>query len=361
MRVLVVGTLIDRVERGLFEGLCEKGFALELVCAEQSPNLEALRARNVPIAYQTMRSKFDRQAIRFLREKLAAERFDVVYALTARALTTVLWATRGTTQRVVTYRGTVGHLSRLDPTSYLGFLNPRIERIICVSQAVERYLLSKGVAANRLVTIYKGHDPVWYSGGESVDLSQFGIPPGAPVVGCTANMRPVKGVDILVRAFGLLKGSNPAHLLLIGEVRDKRLSRLVESLGIGDRVHFTGYRADAPQIVRSCQVFVMPSRAREGLPKAVIEAMSQGVPPIVTAVGGMPELVADGLSGLVVPPSDVRALAEAIERLVRDDEFRTRLGAGASARIKGEFSIARTIEATARVLQGLAPGSAGAP
>ena len=353
MRVLVVGALIDRVERGLFEGLHARGFSLALVCEEGSPNLTPLRERGISIASRTIRSKFDWDTVRYLRTRLHGERFDVVYALTARALTTVLWATRGTSQRVVTYRGTVGHLSRLDPSSYLGFLNPRIDRIICVSKAVERYLLQKKVPADRLVTIYKGHDPAWYAGGGAIDLQEFGIPNGAPVVGCTANMRPVKGVDVLLRAFGGIKDRSAAHLLLIGEVRDRKLTRLGEALGIGDRVHFTGYRPDAPRIVRSCTAFVMPSRAREGLPKAVIEAMSQGVPPIVTAVGGMPELVEDGRSGLVVPPSDPRALGNAIERLMNDRELQKSLGAGARTRIAGEFSIEHTVTATARVFGGL--------
>lgn len=354
-RVLVVGARIDRVEQGLLEGLVDRGFSIEVICEERSPHLAPLRAKGIAIAHRSISSKFDLGMSRYVRNRLITERFDVVYALTARALTTVLWATRGTEQRVVAYRGTVGHLSRLDPTSYLGFLNRRIERIICVSRAVERYLVEKGVPSSRLVTIYKGHDPSWYEGGEAVDLSTFGVPSGVPVIGCIANMRPVKGVDLLVEAFGVIAARVSAHLLLVGEVRNTGLDERVRVLGLTSRVHFTGFRGDAPQIVRGCEVFVMPSRAREGLPKAVIEAMSQGVPAIVTEVGGMPELVEDEVSGLVVPPNDPRALAAALERVLGDATLRARLGSGARARIGGEFSIAHTIEATARVLVG-SPG-----
>jgi len=349
-RVLIVGALIDRVEQGLLEGLVDRGFALEIICEERSPNLAPLRGKGIPIAYRSIRSKFDFGMSRYLRNRLAEGSFDVVYALTARALTTVLFATRGTAQRVVAYRGTVGHLSRLDPTSYLGFLNRRIERIVCVSKAVERYLIEKGVPAARVVTIYKGHSPAWYGEGAGIDISTFGVPSGTPVIGCTANMRPVKGVDLLITAFSKVAARTSAHLLLIGEVRNTGLEEQVRALGLTGRVHFTGFRADAPQIVRGCAVFVMPSRAREGLPKAVIEAMSQGVPAIVTAVGGMPELVENGVSGLVIPPNDPEALADALERVLGNQALRTSLSAGARARIAGEFSIEHTIDATARVL-----------
>lgn len=350
MRLLVIGAAIDRAECGLFTGLKAAGVDVQIVCEASSPHAAELRAAGISVEHRTISSKLDLRSARWIRARLAAAPCDVVYALTARALTTALWATRGTNQRIITYRGTVGHLSRLDPSSYLGFLNTRISKISCVSRAVEEYLRSKGVPASRLKTIYKGHDAAWYAGGQTVALGEFGIPPGVPVAACTANMRPVKGVDVLVSAFAAIKDRTPAHLLLIGEVRDDAVRRRVTAGGIADRVHFTGFRRDAPQIVRSCSCFVMPSRAREGLPKAVIEAMAQGVPPIVTAVGGMPELVIDGISGLVVPPSDAEALGEAILLVLGDSDRAARFGAAASERIRGEFSVGNTVQRTLELL-----------
>lgn len=351
MRVLVVGAAIDRAECGLFLGLKGEGLDISIVCESTSPHQEALRAGGISIVHRAIRNKFDISTIRFIRRKLDEEPFDVVYALTARALTTSLWATRGRREKVITYRGTVGHLSRLDPSAYLGFLNSRIAKVVCVSRAVEEYLFSKGVPRKRLLTIYKGHDPAWYEGGASVELSQFGVPHGVPVVGCTANMRPVKGVDVLVEAFGQISEKTQAHLLLIGEVRDPRIEALVQKHGLESRIHFTGFRPDAPQIVRSCSLFVMPSRAREGLPKAAIEAMSQGVVPVVSAVGGLPELVVDGVSGLVVPPSDPAALAAAICHLLQSESSRAQMSIEARRRIEGEFSVTKTV-ARMRVMFG---------
>lgn len=349
MRVLVVGSAIDRVESAVFRALHGRGIDISIVCAEDSPFQDELRGAGIALDHRSIGSKFDLGASRYIRARLSKEGFNAVYALTARALTTTLWGSRGFTVPVVAYRGTVGHLSRLDPTSYLGFLNRRIATIVCVSRAVEDYLRSKGVPPERLVTIYKGHAAEWYDGQPAVHLGQFGVPAGVPVVACTANMRPVKGVDVLIEAFQFVQAQTEAHLLLIGEVRDARLERLVERFGLGKRVHFTGYRTDAPSIVRSCDVFVMPSRAREGLPKAVLEAMAQGVPPVVSAVGGLPEVVNDGVSGLVVPPAQPRLLAEAVVRLVSDIQLRTMLSRGARATVAGDFSIERTVERMRRV------------
>jgi len=324
---------------------------LAIVCADDSPFQDELRDAGITLDHRRFGSKFDFGASRYIRARLLTGEFDAVYALTARALTTTMWASRGLPVPVVAYRGTVGHLSRFDPTSYLGFLHRRIAKIVCVSRAVEEYLRSKGVPPERLVTIYKGHSPAWYAGQPAVHLGQFGVPPGVPVVACTANMRPVKGVDVLIEAFATVAARTPAHLLLIGEVRDERLTRLVDRHTLRQRVHFTGFRRDAPAIVRSCDVFVMPSRAREGLPKAVLEAMAQGVPPVVTAVGGLPEVVRDGFSGLVVPPSDARLLGEAIVRLVSARDLRAALSQGARGTIAGDFSIERTVEGMQRVFE----------
>src|SRR5690606_17850887 len=110
--------------------------------------------------------------------------------------------------KVVAYRGIVGNVSLLSPVSWLRNLNPRIDRIVCVAEAIRRHFLDLRLLGYRLppekfITIYKGHDPAWYRGSPA-DLTEFSIPPDAFVVGCVANMRPRKGVEVLVRAFGLL-------------------------------------------------------------------------------------------------------------------------------------------------------------
>jgi glycosyltransferase involved in cell wall biosynthesis len=235
------------------------------------------------------------------------------------------------------------------------FLHPRLERIICVSDAVRTSLCAVGIAAHKLQRIYKGHDPAWYCAVAPVALSEFSIPPGAFVVCCVANMRELKGVDTLIEAFASIPADLPIHLLLVGEVRDPNVRERAARVD-AHRIHFAGYRADASAIVSSATLNVLLSRRREGLPKGIIEGMAQSVPAIVSAVGGMPELVRDGIDGVVVAPERPEAVAKAILRFFHDEPFLMRARTAARERIERDFHISATIEQTAAVYQELVLG-----
>jgi len=351
MRVLFVAEGLDRVEAAVINGLTEAGLSVDLLLDNLS-GLVPRPDRNLRVIGLPLRSRYDGNAIRCIRRHLSETRVDIIHCLrNNRPLTNALIAMPGKRSALIAYRGTAGHLSRLDPASWLSYLNPRIDRIVCVSDAVRSYLLNMGIREQKAVTIHKGHDPAWYEGAAPADLSQFGIPPGAFVVCCVANIRRDKGIDPLIRSLQYVPGPPPVHLLLVGGIDDPSVQSTARDTRFRDRVHFTGYRDDAPAIVAASDAFVMPSLRREGLPRAVIEAMCLRVPPIVTAVGGMPELVEDGTSGLVVAPSDPAAIAGAVQRLIADPELRRRLGEEAYRRIIGPFSITRTIAATKRLYE----------
>ena len=329
------------------EALAHAGHAVHVICDPGTPAVERCRAAGIPFTEMEYPSRLAPSAIRVIRHRIEQDKIELVHALTNRALSNSLFALRGNPAvRVVGYRGTMGHLSRLDPASWMTYLNSRVDRIICVSDAVRQYLLGMGVPDARLVVIHKGHDPAWYRIDSHVNLSEFGVPVDAFVVGFTGNMRPVKGVDVLLRALALLPQKSKIHALLVGEVRDPKVERLAQIPEIVSRAHFVGFRKDAPQLAGSCDAAVMPSIEREGLPKAVIEAMAQGLPPVVSKVGGMPELVEHGVSGLVVPAKDAPALAEALLSLEQDKEKTEILGAGARERIEGPFHISHTVKKT---------------
>ena len=116
-----------------------------------------------------------------------------------------------------------------------------------------------------------------------------------------------------------------------------------------------GFREDAPALSAACDVFCLPSTKREGLPRAVIEAMAYSVPPVVTNSGGSPELVVDGTSGIIVPPKDAAALAAAFVELYRDPERRRAMGEAARCRIGEDFRNETTIEETIRLYEELVP------
>jgi glycosyltransferase involved in cell wall biosynthesis len=176
--------------------------------------------------------------------------------------------------------------------------------------------------------------------------AELGIEGDGPVVGVVAGLRPQKALDMLIRAFADVRERFPsAHLALIGE-GDERMSleRLVASLGLGDAVTFLGDRPDAIGLMAQFDVFALSSEF-EGSPLALIEAMWWSRPIVATSVGGIPDMIADGESGLLVPPRAPRALGDAISRLLGDSGLRAALGARAHEHAVAVHSIERCVEA----------------
>jgi glycosyltransferase involved in cell wall biosynthesis len=237
------------------------------------------------------------------------------------------------------------------------YLNPRIDRIVCVADAIRRHFLAMKPAflrmpAERPVTIHKGHKLEWYT-ATPADLAGYGIPASACVVGCTANYRPRKGIDFLVDAIEMLP--DDVHLLLIGHMNAAKLTQRIERSPAKDRIHRVGFVSNAPELSAACDIFCMPSTKREGLARAIIEAMAYRVPPVVTNSGGSPELVVNGECGYVVPPKDAGALAEAIGKLHRDPELRRRFGRAARERIGTTFRNEDTVRKTIALYEELVP------
>jgi len=294
------------------------------------------------------RRDVDLRAIRQVREELVRGAYDIVHTFNNKAISNVLCAARKLPVKIVAYRGIVGAVGFLDPMSWMRYLNPRIDRIVCVAEAIRQHFLGMRpkflrMPPERPVTIHKGHKLEWYT-DEPADLASVGIPPGAFAVGCVANYRPRKGVEVLVEAMEHLP--QDVHLLLIGRMDAGGLTRRIARSPAKARIHRTGFRADAPSLSAACDAFCLPSTRREGLSRAIIEAMAYGVPPVVTDSGGSPELVVDGASGIVVPVNDSKAIADAIERLYRDPEFRQRLGRAARERIATDFRSEDTVRKT---------------
>lgn len=346
MHSLVVSHHVDLPEAHLIRGLAARGVEFTVLCDPKSPNQRLLTEAGIACRPFPIASRISPRTILALRNVVRETQPDIVHYFSNRALSNGLLATRGLAVRQVAYRGTMGHLSRWDPLSWMTYLSPRLDKISCVSHAVEQYLWQVGVPRSRTVTIYKGHDPSWYETDPPADLKLFGIPDDAFVVVCAANMRPVKGVDLLLESALECANDRAMHFVFVGEVRDEKVRALAETAKGRAQVHLLGYRADATAIQAACSVSVMPSREREGLPKAVIEAMSRGIVPVVTNVGGMPELVVHEKSGLVVPSEDVAALTAALRLLRSDPDLADRLGHAARRRIEKEFNIRETIAKT---------------
>jgi glycosyltransferase involved in cell wall biosynthesis len=364
IKALCITEDADRPTTATFVGLRRAGVDLSVICPRSSESRAVLIDAGVPVLDLEIRKRFDLSGIRRLREELERGRYDILHVFSNKALQNGLLAARGIDIRIVAYRGIVGNVSFFSPVSWLRFLNPRIDRIVCVADAVRDYFLSMRPAflrmpAQRVVRIYKGHSLDWYTAAPA-NLNALGITDDAFVVACVANYRPRKGIELLVDALADLPRDWQVHLLLVGGGMDVAgLTKRITASPLADRIHRLGYRKDAPSLTAACDVFVLPSIKREGLARSLLEAMAYGVAPIVTASGGSPEVVVDGVSGIVVPVRDAAAIGAAIRRLHEDPALRRRMGEAARERIRTHFRIEDTIEQTLGLYRSLveSPGA----
>jgi len=216
------------------------------------------------------------------------------------------------------------------------------DRYVAVSQAVADGLLAAGLAAKRLRVIPSCAD--LETCDTAVASSEWARVPPAPLVGCVAHLAPEKGLSVLLAAWSEVATAMPgARLLLVGDGPERaRLERTAASF-VPDSVVFTGQRDDVAACLKALDLYVQPSLA-EGLGTSVLDAMACGLPVVASRVGGLPEAVADGETGLLVPPGDPSALATAVLELLRDPERAAAMGAAGRRRVEEHFTLERMVE-----------------
>jgi glycosyltransferase involved in cell wall biosynthesis len=230
----------------------------------------------------------------------------------------------------------------------LARLTPRMDRLIAVSQAIERKIADEGRATVPVTLIYNGVDLERYNHQEPCCTlrDEYGMEPGAQIVGVVARLEPEKGHPTLLEAWPAVVRAVPnAHLLVVGEGgRREALERQAAELRIAHRVVFTGRRDDVPAVTAALDVAVLPSyREAQGL--TILEAMALSRPVVASNVGGIPEVIEDGVSGLLVPPRDPEALAAAIIRLLVDHSYADTLARAGHEVVHDRFCIELMVKA----------------
>lgn len=201
-------------------------------------------------------------------------------------------------------------------------------------------VVANGVDLSRFVLTRQGDD---YK-------TRLGLPANALVFGAIGRVVPVKAYPTLLQAAKLIFNEIPtAHLVMVGDGPQlEALVQLAEEYQIASRVHFLGARKDVPEILRAFDVFVLSSES-EGMSNTILEAMASARPVVATAVGGNPELVVDGETGLLVPPHDPPAMAAAIMKLLRDTELCRQMGWLGRQRVEEKFSLEVMVQNYANV------------
>ena len=299
-------------------------------------------------------------------------RVDVVHAHQGEDLAVLplgrLAARRHGCPLVVTVHCSVGHTltGRSPRTRLLRLVGGLVERstlrradaVVVLTERTATALRADGVPAERLVVNPSGFDPALFAGsGRDVFPSV-----ARPRIGYVGRLAPQKRADRLVQAVGRMRET--AALVLVGDGPDRALvRRLVAASPARERITEVGFvdHTSVPAVLSSLDVLVLPS-AYEEMGSVLTEAMAAGLPVVASDVGGIPEVVRHGETGLLVPPDDVDALAAALDRIVADPDLRARLAAGARARARSYAWPAlagRVAEIYARVLGGgTAPAAA---
>jgi glycosyltransferase involved in cell wall biosynthesis len=199
-----------------------------------------------------------------------------------------------------------------------------MDRLVVVSKAIEQKIRDEGRSGVPVSLIYNGVDLQRYNHQQPCCTlhEDYSIPEDSPIVGVVARLEAEKGHRTLIDAWPLVLAAHPeAWLLVVGEGSERdSLEAQVASLGIAGCVVFTGRREDVPAVTAALDISVLPSyREAQGL--SVLEAMALSRPVVASRVGGIPEMIEDGVSGLLVPPNDHEALAGAIKRLLSDHPY----------------------------------------
>lgn len=328
----------------------QPGLEVEAVLLHDRELARRLREVGVPLTVVDQARLDSWRILWRLVALLRARRPDVVHAHryketvlgTAAAAAAGVPAVVSTVHGLVTtegYRGLAGAKMRLNDWLERRVIDMRHETVVAVSHDMARRLASKVRVPATIIpngidvrSHASGRPPVWPAGA-----------PAGPVLGTAARLVPVKGLDRLLEAMRRVAERSPqARLLVLGDGPLRAsLEAQAAALGLGRRVWFPGHQADISRWLRAMDVFVLPSLA-EGLPMSLLEAMAAGRPVVASRVGGIPEVVRDGVEGRLVPPGDVTALADACLAYLRDPSAREAVGACARARVAEAY----TIEAT---------------
>jgi L-malate glycosyltransferase len=227
----------------------------------------------------------------------------------------------------------------------------RLSNQICsVSNKVrEDVLRSTSLSPNKVTVVYNGIDIPAGEPVASPSADETGVRHPELVLCWAGRMAPVKHLSLLLEAVALINDRIPLTLILVGDGPERTpLESKVKELRINNSVNFVGYSHEVNRWLRSADIFVMPSHY-EGFSVALLEAMAAGLPVIATAVGGNPEIVLNGCTGILVPPNDPSSLAAAILDLHHHSDNRRKMGTAGRDRVSSEFSMDRMVSQYIRI------------
>jgi L-malate glycosyltransferase len=324
------------------------GYQCSVVTFEGDPRYQDLRSPfDCPFHIFPMKRSYDANALRMgirLARFIRSQRIDVVHTFFA---TSDLWG--GSIARLsrcpvlISSRRDMGIERSFKHNLAYRLLGRMFDQVQTVSDQVRSYSIDQdGLDPSKVVTLHNGIDLDDIEAMPALNRVELGLENASHVIVAVGNIRPVKGIDVLLQAMVQVCKKYPkAVLAIVGGVNNQQyfssLEELIVSLGLKQNVKFLGYRSQAIETLKSCDVYCQSSRS-EGLPNSLLEAMACGLPCVATSVGGTPEIIADDSNGFLVPPENPRLIADRILGLLRDPQRARAIGEAGRRTVADRFT-----------------------
>lgn len=324
-----------------------------------SPLAREAAAASLPVVPFACRGEWDVPAALRLRRRVRAANPDLLHAHDAHAIAMALMAGHGIAPVVASRRLGLPPRRNLLSRIKLG----SVRRWLAISLPAREGLLRAGVESQGIDVVPSGiplppANPLAERAARPMLRALLKIPGDSFTILTAGTLEPAKGQRVFLEATALAGDLSGTRWIVAGVGPDEAfLQRLAVTLGVAERVVFAGQAADLPRAMREVQILVLAS-FHEGLGTVLLDALAAGVPVVATKVGGIPEVVEDGVQGLLVPAGDARAIAEAVRELYLDRERRLAMGARAEARAR-EFSLTATVERTLASYRAAIQGARG--
>lgn len=323
--------------------------------------VQALGQLGIPVQRMTIYRHTDVMLVKRLRDLLRAQKPDIVHTHLIHAdLFATLAARWAKVPLIVTSRhDSLGFRYRLLIRLANRAMWYLADAGIAISDAIKRFTIEvEGAAPDKMQRIYYGLDtnlkPLERKVARKALGQSLGLKADDLLIGMVCRLIEEKGIGYAIEAFSQVAPEFPnARLVIVGEGPLKAdLQHQAKQTGLGERIHFLGWREDVPALLAGLDLLLAPSLS-EGLGLVMLEAMAQQVAVIGSTAGAIPEVIAEGETGLLVPPGDSMALAEAVRQLLRDTPLRQHMGLLGRDRLETVFSATQMIEATAALYRRL--------
>lgn len=329
----------------LARALIRAGVDLTLGCNRDSVLLERAESTGIPALGFPMRNEIDIFAVMYLVGLIQRDKYQLVHCHTMRDHVLGSLAAKYSGQIPVVR---TQHIHFPENPSFLAQLayNKWTDRVICNSDFIKGDLEKAGMEKGKLVTVHNGMELERLSGttektgGEESFRREIGYKEGEILIGCAGSLFETKGQHHLINAFpGILEKIPTCRLVIVGDGPQREyLKDLVRKNRVEEKVVFTGYRDDIPNILNSLDMMVIPSVWQEPFGLVVVEAMFGGIPVIASDVGGIPEIIKNNITGELFPAGNEEALTAAVLKILCEEELRRKIITNAKARVMEYFN-----------------------